>query len=343
MSMREREEVQEMPRGLGTAHSFWLCFVTAALALPAAILPEQIGTAKRTAPAQLVQYADKPLAEEWGLAAAETAEYSALAPAALKYKVTAWQLKDPTAALAFYQASRDPKATPAQVEKHSVSEPTGSIFLARGNYCLRFTGWTPVKTDLDQLFAVLPKLDQSALPNIPAYFPPEGRLANSERLILGPTSLERFEGRISSGTVAFSMGAEGATARYGDGISLTIFNYPTPHIARERVEELRKVSGSVVKRAGPLAAVVLGASDPSAAERLLAKVNYQATLTWNEANPEVEDRRGASFLLGAFTLAGILMLMCVGAGVAFGLIRVARMRLGKGDEEPAMIRLDLGN
>jgi hypothetical protein len=342
MSMRQREEVQEMPRGL-TAPALWLCFVSAALSLPAAILPEQIGAAKRTGPAQHVQYQDKSLAEEWGLAAAESAEYSATAPLALKYKVAAWQLKDPTAALAFFQASRDPKATPAQVEKLSVSEPNGAIFLARGNYCFRFTGWTPAKADLDQLYSVLPKLDQSALPILPAYFPPEGRLPNSERYILGPTSLERFEGRISSGTAAFSMGAEGATARYGEDISLTIFNYPTPQIARERVEELRKVSGSVVKRAGPLAAVVLGAADSSAAERLLAKVNYQATLTWNEANPEVEVRRGANFLLGAFTLAGILMLMCVGAGVAYGLIRVARMRSSKGGEEPAMIRLDLGN
>jgi hypothetical protein len=341
MSMRQREEIQKMSRGV-TAPSLCLLF-TAALGLQAAVLPEQIGVAKRTGAAQPVTYSDRALAEEWGLAAAETADYAATAPVALKYKVTAWQLKDPTAALAFFQATRDPKATPSQFEKVSVSEPNGTVFFARGNYCLRFAGWTPAKEDLDKLFAVLPKLDQSGLPTLPAHFPPEGRSPNSERYILGPTSLERFEGRISSGTVAFSMGAEGATARYGDGISLTIFNYPTPQIARERVEELRKVSGSVVKRSGPLAAVVLGASDPSAAERLLAKVNYQATLTWNEANPAVEMKRGANFLLGAFTLAGILMLMCVGAGVAYGVIRVARNRSGKGGEEPAMIRLDLGN
>lgn len=317
-----------------------------ALCQGAAILPEQLGQAKRTAPAKPVPYADKALAEEWGLDGAESAEYAgkvAASGAAVKFQVTAIRLKDPTAALAFYQSARDPGAKPAKVEKLSVTEPDGSVLLLRGNYTVRFKGWTPGKEDLDKLFAVLPRLDQSALPTLPAYFPAEGRVANSERYILGPASLDRFEGRISPGMAAFSMGAEGAVAKYAGGVSLTIFNYPTPGIARERVEEMRKVPGAVVKRTGPLAVVALGAADPSDAERLLAKVNYQATLTWNEATPDVQVRQGANFLLAVFELAGIVILMCVGAGVAFGLIRVMRRRSGKGEEDTPMIRLDLGN
>ncbi len=346
MPVREREEVQEMPRLVIAAAAL---AAACGLAVSAAILPETVGSAKLVGAAKAVVYPDQALAGEWGLDAAETAEFAAAAapgpPAtpALKFRLTAWRMKDPTAALAFFLASRDSAAKPSNAAKLSVNEPDGSWFFVRGNYAMRFHGWIPVKADLDGLFAVLPKLDQSALPTLPAYFPAENRTPNSERYILGPASLDRFESRITPGMAAFSMGAEGALAKYEGGVVLTIFNYPTPQIARERVEEMRKAPGSTVKRAGPLAVAVLGAADANAAERLLAKVNYQATLTWNEAGPDVDVRRGASFLLGAFTLAGILMLMCVGAGVAFGVIRVARRRSGKGEDEGPMIRLDLGN
>lgn len=338
--MRQREEIQEMPRAVAV----FLLLCGGVLTIQgAAILPEQIGQAKRAGAVKVVAYPDKALAEEWGLDGAESAEYAGVAAPAAKFQVTAFRLKDPTAALSFYQAARDAAAKPAKVEKLSVTEPDGSVFLLRGNYALRFKGWTPAKDDLDKLFAVLPRLDQSALPVLPAYFPADNRVPNSERYILGPTSLDRFESRITPGMAAFSMGAEGAVAKYADGVSLTIFNYPTPQIARERVEEFRKISGAVVKRTGPLAVIALGATDPSAAERLLAKVNYQATLTWNEATPDVQVRQGANFLLAVFELAGFILLMCVGAGVAFGLIRVMRRKTAKGEEEAAMIRLDLGN
>lgn len=305
----------------------------------AGLLPEQFGPAKR-GPVQNLPVSDQAIASELGQDGAEQAEYTATAPAPLKFSVSAWRLKDPTSALAFFLSNRVEGATVSKFTKVAADEPGGVHFFARGNYVMRIKGWTPPKTDLDKLFSVLPRLDQSSLPTLPSYLP-EGRLANSDRFIIGPAGLERFEGRISPGIAAFSMSAEGVTAKYPGGASLTIFNYPTPEIARQRVEEHRKTAGSVVKRTGPLVAVVLGSPDANAAELLLAKVNYQATLTWNEANPETEDRRGANMLIGAFALAGALMVLCVLAGVAFGLIRVAHRSAKKGEEEPAMIRLDL--
>lgn len=331
MSLRQREEVQEMPRAV-------IAGLAAALAMHAATLPDRIGTGSRVGDIKVVPYADKAVGEELSLAPVEMADYES---GAIKFKVTAFRLKDPTAALAFYQANRDPGSQKSPVEKIAAVEPGGAIFLLRGNYCLRFQGWTPGKEQLDQLFAVLPKLDQSSLPTLPAYFPPEGRVANSERYILGPATLERFAGRITPGMAAFSLGAEGALARYGDGSTLSIFNYPTPSMSRERMEEFRKLAGSVVKRSGPLVAVVLDAKSADDAERLLAKVNYQATLTWNEATPDVQVRQGANFLLAVFELAGVIIALCVAAGVAFGLIRVLRRRTQKGEEGAAMIRLDL--
>jgi hypothetical protein len=333
--MREREEVQEMPRQLV------LLLVAASGLVHAALLPEQIGAAKRGAIRPL------PLRDavtaELGLDGAEEAEFVSADPKPAKFTVTVWRLKDPTSALSFFLASREQGAVPSKLEKLSVTEPSpNSLFFARGNYAVRFKGLIPPKADIDSLFGVLPRLDQSGLPTLPQYLP-EGRLPNSDRYIVGPATLERFEGRISPGIAAFSMSAEGVSAQYPGGISLTIFNYPTPQMARERAEEFRKVPGSAVKRTGPLVVTVLGAADANAAELRLAKVNYQATLTWNEANPDSEVKRGANFLLGAFTLAGFVIVMSVGAGVAFGLIRVARRKTSKGEEEEPMIRLHLGS
>lgn len=305
----------------------------------AGLLPETIGAAKRTSVHPMV-YGDVGLAAELGLDASEEGEFVVATLKAAKFLIAIWRLKDPTSAMTFFQASRDPAAVPSKIEKVSVTEPNGAIYFARGNYVIRWKGLAPTKADLDVLYSVLPRLDQSGLPTLPSYLP-EGRLPNSDRYIIGPATLERFEGRISPGIAAFSMAAEGVVAKYAGDASLIIFNYPTPQIARERVEEFRKVPGSVVKRSGPLVAVVLGAADANVAEALLAKVNYQATLTWNEANPGADDKRGANMLLQAFTFAGILMLMCVGAGVAFGLIRVAHRGSGKGRDEPPMTRLGL--
>ena len=308
-----------------------------------AILPEQIGAAKR-GPVRPLPALDPALATELGFEASEEADFAAAAPAPpAKFTLAVWRLKDPTSALTFFLASRAAGAVSSKLQKVSVTESgAGSFYFARGNYAIRVKGAVPDKADLDKLFSTLPRLDQSSLPTLPAYLP-EGRLPNSDRYILGPATLERYEGRISPGIAAFSMAAEGVTAKYDGDVSLTIFNYPTPQMARERETEFRKVARSVVKRSGPLVASVLGSADPSAAERLLAKVNYQATLTWNEANPEVDQKRGASMLVGAFTLAGVLIVMSVGAGAAFGLIRVMRGKSAKGSEEPPMIRLDLGS
>ena len=85
------------------------------------------------------------------------------------------------------------------------------------------------------------------------------------------------------------MGAEAEIARFrskGGELDLVIFSYPTPQIARrQRVAEFEKLAGVMAKRAGPLVAVVPFRDSPDQAERLLARVNYQATITWDEYVP----------------------------------------------------------
>ena len=110
--------------------------------------------------------------------------------------------------------------------------------------------------------------------------PADGLIPNSERYILGPVSLERFEPGIAAigrGVSSRSRGLSSASIRRHKGnLTLAIFNYPTPNMARERYQEFEKIPGAMVKRAGPLVAVTIEPPDADAAERVLAQVKYAA-------------------------------------------------------------------
>src|SRR5262249_33159012 len=142
---------------------------------------------------------------------------------------------------------------------------------AFGNYLLLLTGAAPADVT-DQILAAVPKLERAPLPALTGFLPAEGLVANSERYVVGPVSLERFEPRIAPSLAAFHLGAEAQLAKYktpkGEML-LAIFNYPTPNMARERSEEFQKIPGAVVKRTGPLVAAILSPPDADSAERLL--------------------------------------------------------------------------
>ena len=102
-------------------------------------------------------------------------------------------------------------------------------------------------------------------------------MPNSERYITGPNSLQKFHPGISPSVAAFHYGAEAQLGVFrsakGD-ITMSIFNYPTPQIAMAKENDFRNLPGGpVVKRTGPLVAVVLAPPDPDAAERCSRRSN----------------------------------------------------------------------
>lgn len=339
MPVRQRKEIQEMPRFLKIGI---LIGIASAEIAAGAIFPENWGLAKRLGEPESLNLSDQALAEELGFEAGEKAVYQG--PMG-KFNAQTWRFKDPTSALVYYFAVHPeglakPPAPLSKAEPLALIAPN-KLFLGHGNYIFQVDGWLPSTQDLKVLYESFNKLDQSSLPVLPGYLPLEGRTPGSERYIIGPTSLERYEGRIGSGTAAFSMGAEAVTANYGQTGTLSIFNYPTHDMARQRVEEFRKVAGSKVKRSGPLVAILLGSSNADAAERILAKVNYQAALTWNEPTQESVIRGAGNMMLSIFTLAGLLSALAVGTGIMFGLLRYARRRYSKTDLDDPLITLDL--
>ena len=269
----------------------------------AAIWPEQWDTHKRVS-VKPIALSAKDVWDEYGLEAAEEAVYE-------KFQAKGYRLKDPTSALAAYQW-------------------LGQEGRQIGNYIFRVDGYAPTQREWDLLQIQIPRLDQAALPNLPNCLPVRNLIPGSLRYVLGPASLQQFENRISPAIAAFSLGAEAQLARYkspaGD-VNLALFSYPTPQIAREKLEEFQRIPNSRAKRSGPLVAIVIAAPNPDEAERLLAMVNYQASITWTQPLPGHEEKTFARFILGVFYLIGVLLLFTLLAGFGYAGLRIGLRKL----------------
>jgi hypothetical protein len=307
----------------------------------AAIFPDQIGPYQKSAPKTL-GIPDQALYDEYGLESTEAAEYAA--PDQKHFSASGWRLHDSTGALALFQSRRPPGAVAADFAPLAVKTSDGIIF-AFGNYVFQFTGAYPDPASLTPFYQQLPKVENSPLPALTSILPAEGLLANSERYILGPVSLQRFEPSIPPSVAAFHLGAEGQSGKYQTSkglLSLILFSYPTPSIARQQAAEFQKIPGAMVKRTGPLVVVSLQPPDADAAERLLAKINYQASVTVNEKPPVNEIKGFAWAILNMFFLAGIILVICIMGGVGFAGYRILSRKMWKKEDPSVMITLDLG-
>src|SRR4051812_13917659 len=209
----------------------------------AELLPERFGNYTR-GDIQPVTLSDRPVWDEYGLDKAEQATYKS---GANQLVMTAYRLKDPTGALAAFEWVRPAEVTALKLSEYSAGHGNNTL-VQLGNYLLSFQGGRPTPTDLKQILVFIPKYDQSSLPALRTHVPATHLIPNSERYVLGPASLEKFESRIPPSLAAFHMGAEAQLARYktkhGES-QLAIFSYPTPQMARERLDAFQKLPGVV--------------------------------------------------------------------------------------------------
>jgi hypothetical protein len=278
-----------------------------------------------------------PIWEEYGLEEAETAEY---AGTGVKLKATAYRFDDSTGAFAAYQWMRPQGYKSAAIEPLAL-ETASNLFLAHGNYILHFEGKKPSIEELKGLYLVLPLTENSALPGLAEYLPVEERIAGSERFVVGPVSLAEFEPRIKPSAAGFQYGTEAQLARYRSPkgeLTLAIFSYPTHHIARERLAEFRMIPGALVKRTGPLVVVTLAPPDPDAAQQLLAKVNYRATIVWQDDSDSSSPAAFADLLISIGVLVGLLLLASLAIGFFMGGSRfLYRGRKGAVPQDPMIL------
>jgi hypothetical protein len=316
----------------------FLALLSVPCLLAASILPDAIGTAHRTGASQPA-LADRAVWDEYGLKASESATYKS---AAGSFSVTLWQLGDPTSALAAFDWQRPETAQPSKLAPLAATTRDGLLFV-QGQYLLAFASHQPSVDELAALAKSLKNLDTSALPVLPGYLPAENLVPNSERYIIGPASLARFLPAISPSIAGFHYDAEAQLGVFhspkGD-MPLAIFDYPSPQIAMRKVSDFDQLPGAVVKRSGPLVAVLVDPADRDMAERLLARVHWQAEITRNEHVPTTADNPGL-MLLNIFKLIGILLLFAILSGLLLGAFRVVIRLAHHGEEPETMITLHL--
>jgi hypothetical protein len=238
-----------------------------------------------------------------------------------------------------------------------LSEKIGDQAASLNNRVLFYRGNLLVDAVFDKLSAMsaaelrelasdipLPEGGNRNLPGLPIYLPKEGYVKNTAKYITGPATLEQVGAPIPSQLVNFNAGAEVALGNYsssGGEATLMLISYPTPQIA---AEQLRKIDaarrpGSAAqpaavdmstywdKRTGPIVAIASGHLSVSEAKSLLAAVNYEADVTWNENTFLDRKNSIANLVWNAIILCGILIGIALVAGVAFGGLRVLIKRL----------------
>jgi hypothetical protein len=304
----------------------------------AATWPEMFGEYRRTsaAPAKLT---DQPLWDELGLKDAETAVYES---GKAKFAATSYRLADTTASLAAFDWQRPKNAKPSKLADQAVETADG-VLLVHGNYLLELKGYKPSAEELAPVLHGLLDVDRTPLPTLPSFMPDSGLVPNSERYITGPVALQKFDPGIPPSVAAFHLGAEAQLGIFHSPkgeVTLAIFSYPTNQIAMQKDTEFQKLPGAVVKRSGPLLAVILSPSDPDLAERLLAQVRYVAQVTLHEPTP-ANPRQVGNMLVNIFVLIGILLVFSVVAGMFVGGFRAFFWRGRKGQAEDPMILLHL--
>lgn len=298
--------------------------------LSAAILPDQIGDFSRGKVTEL-KAPDAELYAEYGFQTAEHAEFEG--PAG-KFTIDGWRVHDSTGGLALFQLRRPADATKFDITALGVKTSKGAI-VAYGNFVFEYSGLTPTKDQLEALLVQLKQVERSPLPTLTGHLPAEGLVPNSERYILGPVSLSRFVPQISPSLAAFHLAAEGQYARYAGDMALTIFEYPTPNMGRERQDAFLKLPGAISKRAGPLVAVVTPPADADAAERVLAKMIWDPQLT-NQAIGRGPVQGMANIVLTGFLLAGVLIAASLFAGFGLGGLKAMLKRRGWYKEQDAI-------
>ena len=309
----------------------------------AAIWPDQIGTFHRVSTHPATPTADQAIWDEYGLREGETAQYEGDGQ---KFTATAYRFQDPTGAMGAFDWLRPADSKPSAVARLGAETSTGSI-LAHGNYVLGFEGYRPAAPFLTTVIEGLKQVDNSPLPALVGYLPSQDLVPNSERYVEGPAALRKFDPGIPPSTAAFHLSAEaqigsfrGVPSGPGGDLKLAIFSYPTPQIAMRQTGQFQQIAGAMVKRSGPLVAVILSPPSPDAAERLLSLVRYQADITLDERVSTRRDNIG-NLVINAFVLIGILLVFSLVGGLAFGSVRAFLRRGGRGEAADALIVLHL--
>jgi hypothetical protein len=257
--------------------------------------------------------------------------------------VAVYALPDSSYAYSAYSFLRPmPEAAVRPVPHSSVT--ANQALLLVGNLLVSVRGQNlPARAaDLKELASALAhQADRTPYPRLWQYLPAEHLVAYSDRYILAPELLAPFFPQISGDWVGFSDSAEVELGQYRVGrqvLTLILILYPTQQLAALHTGELGHwfavnpdhASGAkpvlYLRRQGPLVAAVTGARTRSEAEKVLGRVVYETTVTWNEPAWAFRDLTMAQYVLGTILGTGLLLGLCLLGGLLLALTRLAIKR-----------------
>lgn len=198
-----------------------------------------------------------------------------------------------------------------------------------------------------ELASLLPQASGPAkkFPSLPTYLPKvkQSFVKNSDKYVVGPDGLGKAGSPVPDQLIGFDQGAEVAMGKYATSsgtATLMVISYPTPAIAGEHQRAIEAFAQNspvaaspdlapplTIKRSGPIVALTAGKISKDEATSLLASVNYEADITWNQ-NTHPDNYAG--FLVSLIALIAVMLLLGLIAGIAFGGFRILIKKLYPG-------------
>jgi Family of unknown function (DUF6599) len=279
--------------------------------------------------------------KEYGFSDLESATYTRDSNRKLTLKVA--RFNDATGAYGAFTFYRDPQMLTETIGDHGVSSGSRVLFF-RGNLLAdaEFDHVTAMSAaELRALAEELPLPAQNLrhIPDLARYFPQESFVLNSTKYVVGPVAMQKVQSVIPASSVDFARSAEVAIGNYktSDGIAaITLIYCPTPQIAGNQMRALEHLRATFaanggsqfeLRRTGPLVAIASGSISESEARSLLAAVNYEADVTYNEPTFLGKRDNIGNLIIGIFTLIGVILFLALIIGVGFGGFRVLMKKL----------------
>ena len=325
----------------------FLFLATKLFAADSAILPksfagwqEDPGNAKISHNPADADASNAAVLKEFGLADFQSANYSKNGDR--KLIVRAIRFDDATGAYGAYTLYSQPGMQTEEIGRHGESAGDRVLFM-QGNVVVeaKFDQVNAMSAaEMRELASDLPQPGGSLgePPGLARWLPQPAFIEHSVKYAVGPKSYDLTGAPLPSSALDFSKSPEILTALYksDEGTAkLTLISYPTPQIAGVQLRNIEQNRASLqaggagdfqTKRTGPILAVVSGDVSLSEAKSLLASVNYEANVTFDEPTFLGKKDNIGNLIVAAFGLIGLILAVAIVFGIVFGGLRILLKR-----------------
>jgi len=345
---------------------------------PRPVLPRQFGSwtltgAQEVASASLSSTLgeDFPVLVESGLTSAYRGSYQRSgAGASGTMPAVLFRFRDASGAYGAYTFLRTPDMYSSDLtEKCAIGHDR--ILAVAGNLLLDVS--EPGAASLAELKMLVTEIQKQtqpgSYPTLWQYLPGTGLERNSDHYVLGPAGLSKVFPLKTGDWLGLGQGTEAESGRYHlgrDNPTLLLAVYPTPQLARLKLQELVSTFGAktldqsppdasgtqtttlvpppsanetvgapadpplYAERNGLMVAVVSGARDARTARTLIDRITYRTSVTWNEPSWEAKEPPFLVMIVNILIGTLLLLLYAFVAGLVFAGIRLLVKRLFPG-------------